>query len=98
MHPVLAAVVIGGVLYLISDDETDKKKDAKKQSKEQEQPEPTIAELRARLKKAVKEKKKKEQLSTTSATKTESAKIPVSPPKALRPGSTTSGDGGKKRS
>lgn len=97
MHPVIGAAIVGGVLYLLfGDDQKEKdKKQGQKKEEKTKSPQPTVAELRAQLKKAIKEKKARELQQPKVAPKTESKVLPVSPPKALQPGSTTSGYGKK---
>lgn len=102
MHPVIGAAIVGGVLYLLfGDDDQEKAKKAGEKGKKEGEKSPTnppsIAELRSQLKKAIKEKKKMAPPAVT-ATKAESAKVPVSPPKALQPGSKPPGTGKPTRS
>lgn len=97
MNPVIAAVAIGGILYLIfGDDEKEKSaKDGKLKESEQAH-QPTIADLRRQLKIAVREKKKKEPTGDTAAV-TEIKLSPVSPSEGSSARLTTPGTGRKTR-
>lgn len=95
MWPVVAAVVIGRILYLVIRDNSSTEEPKPVEKQVEAQPPPTIAELRNQLKKAVKEKKKRETAKSTSGASSDHKKPPVSPPKAPQTGSTTSGNGGR---
>lgn len=97
MFPVVAAVVIGGILYLISQEDQDEKgkQDGEQKKSKPESSDPNVAELRSQLKKALKEKKRREDLTKKTAASSGEQGKPVSPPKAHQPGSTTSGNGKK---
>lgn len=98
MNPVIAAVAIGGILYLIfGDDEKEKAaKAGKLKESEQFAHQPTIADLRRQLKLAVREKKKKDPTSDTAAV-TEIKLSPVSPSEGSSARLTTPGTGRKTR-